>query len=237
MSPKSQLTEVAEKFPFPVLAFRGDEVEEALIRLRKEQAGRAVPVILGDAEHALRMLDLWDEEPFDLEADLRGAVSLDVDTWLKEQREEAAEWLDDEMLRDHEKVHAGGTAPMTRLQAGFDHRNRPLLETFFALVPTADATTLPLHLRFGGWNACPDAPVHTAFARRWQARHGAEIASMAGDIVEYTVARPPQDDAEALALAWEMYLYCSDIVDQGVGSVATLAQALRKSTRWYFWWD
>jgi hypothetical protein len=40
-----------------------------------------------------------------------------------------------------------------------------------------------------------------------------------------------------MALAWEQYWYCLDIVDQGVGSVSALAATLLNSTYWYFWWD
>ncbi len=41
---------------------------------------------------------------------------------------------------------------------------------------------------------------------------------------------------EALKLAREQYLYCGDIVSQGVGSIAGLAAILEVSTHWYFWW-
>jgi ankyrin repeat protein len=38
-------------------------------------------------------------------------------------------------------------------------------------------------------------------------------------------------------LAKKMYEFCPDIVDQGVGSVASLAKELNKSQKFYFWWD
>jgi hypothetical protein len=38
-------------------------------------------------------------------------------------------------------------------------------------------------------------------------------------------------------LAREQYLYCSDIVWQGVGSVSNLSKTLLNSNYWYFWWD
>jgi hypothetical protein len=35
-----------------------------------------------------------------------------------------------------------------------------------------------------------------------------------------------------------MYKFCPDIVDQGVGDVAALAETLREPRpRLYFWWD
>ena len=51
------------------------------------------------------------------------------------------------------------------------------------------------------------------------------------------VARPPQTKEEALELARQQYLFCNDIVDQGVGDVESLAKTLLYSPVWYFWWD
>ena len=39
------------------------------------------------------------------------------------------------------------------------------------------------------------------------------------------------------ALAREQFAYCDDIVTQGVGSIDALADGLRGSKSWYFWWD
>lgn len=38
-------------------------------------------------------------------------------------------------------------------------------------------------------------------------------------------------------LAKQMYEFCPDIVDQGIGSVKNLAQALEKDGYFFFWWD
>ena len=93
--------------------------------------------------------------------------------------------------------------PMTRLQAGYHYNGKPHHEVYIALLPTPDGTELPLYLKYGGWNACPESKVHTALARRWRKEYGAEIAVIASDIVEYTVTRPPATEEEALTLAWE----------------------------------
>jgi len=37
--------------------------------------------------------------------------------------------------------------------------------------------------------------------------------------------------------AVEHYAVCPDNVDQGIGTVAALADSLTKSTVWWFWWD
>lgn len=45
----------------------------------------------------------------------------------------------------------------------------------------------------------------------------------------------PIKDPEGLAA--RMYDFCSDIVDQGCGSVESLVKRLRSSDYPYFWWD
>lgn len=42
---------------------------------------------------------------------------------------------------------------------------------------------------------------------------------------------------EPRALAEQMYEFCPDIVDQGVGTVEKLARELKSSGRLFFWWD
>jgi hypothetical protein len=38
-------------------------------------------------------------------------------------------------------------------------------------------------------------------------------------------------------LAQAQYVYCPDIVDQGVESIEALAATLLGDPRWFFWWD
>lgn len=89
----------------------------------------------------------------------------------------------------------------------------------------------------GGWNDCPDSSVLTAFAKRWHASFGAEVVSITRDVMEFTVANPPTTREAASKLAMEQYIFCPDIVEQGVGDVVTLAATLQNSSYWYFWWD
>ena len=52
------------------------------------------------------------------------------------------------------------------------------------------------------------------------------LVAIAGDIVEFAVARPPTTKEAALRLAIEQYAYCYDIVDQGTGTIEVLAASL-----------
>ncbi|MGD2117516.1 MAG: DUF4253 domain-containing protein [Chromatiales bacterium] len=96
---------------------------------------------------------------------------------------------------------------------------------------------IPAYFKYGGWNDCPDTEVHCAVWKHWFKQYGAEIVSVSHDVFEAWVPRPPGDEKAAMSLAWEQFLYCGDIVYQGVESVANLAGTLLNGNSWYFWWD
>jgi Domain of unknown function (DUF4253) len=60
---------------------------------------------------------------------------------------------------------------------------------------------------------------------------------MSGDVLNLRAASKPKSREEALALAAEHYEFCPDTVDQGVGTLETLAACLLEHDWWYFWWD
>lgn len=90
---------------------------------------------------------------------------------------------------------------------------------------------------YGGWNACPMPADHVAIHKDWYTRHGASLAYLDRDVLEFYVERPPTDIEATKRLAEEQYLYCGDIVEQGVGTSTALAAGLRTARHWYFWWD
>jgi hypothetical protein len=106
-----------------------------------------------------------------------------------------------------------------------------------ALLPTTRSWEVFAHLKFGAWNECPAPAEHVAIAERWNRLYGAEVVGVTHDVVEMNVARPPADRDAALALAREHYIYCTDIVEQGTGTLAKLAASLLNGKAWYFWWD
>jgi hypothetical protein len=54
------------------------------------------------------------------------------------------------------------------------------------------------------------------------------------DTIELDLTSPPPD---LKAFAKDVYAFCPDIVDQGVGTVAALEREIAKSRRLYLWWD
>lgn len=92
------------------------------------------------------------------------------------------------------------------------------------------------YLPFGGWNDCPDTPQLMAAAKHWFEEYGAVPAVLTHDTLEFELAAPAPAE-KAMELAAQHCAFCPD-VDQGGGwTVGTLADELRRSTVWYFWWD
>lgn len=114
---------------------------------------------------------------------------------------------------------------------------KPLDHVHILLIPTDKSWEVPAYLRWGNWNACPPPEYHVLALKAWHERYGAELVGISGDTMDLHVARPPQSRDAALALAREQYRYCSDIVDQGVGTLAALADGLMGEPWWFFWWD
>lgn len=99
-------------------------------------------------------------------------------------------------------------------------------------IPTAEHWRLPLYVNFGGWNACPRPAEIAAFALRWHRLHGARIACITEDTLEFTVERPPESFEEARRLAMEHVLFCSE----DFGDLSDYIAQLRSARRWFFWW-
>ena len=146
------------------------------------------------------------------------------------------------MLRERQPPALGEWPAQTDTVAGLSVTveivsGRTLEKVHIAVILTDDWTTIPAHLRWGGWNACPHPEYHVAALRAWRDRFGAELVGLSRDRMDLRVARPPQSRADALALAREHYVYCSDSLNQGVGTLSNWAALLLGHEWWSFWWD
>lgn len=89
-------------------------------------------------------------------------------------------------------------------------------------------------VRTGGINHDLDHEAVMQRYRLWDQKYGLRLVGAGGDWIEAEFVRPPEDWQ---AFAQEVYAFCPDIVDQGVGDVDALAGELQKAGRLYLWWD
>ena len=153
------------------------------------------------------------------------------------QRKEEAE--DDDMDWDEEILG--------KMEGGYDNRrfssywnsdNNMTYPLILAKIPVKNPWEIFAYLPFGGWNECPDTPELMAVAKYWFEQHGAVPAAMSHDELEFLLPAPVSEK-EAIDVAVELYGFCPDVIDQGPedATVGALADVLRQSTVWYFWWD
>jgi hypothetical protein len=113
----------------------------------------------------------------------------------------------------------------------------PLKNVIVLLVPTIYSWQVPAYLGFGNVNANPEMAVHIAAMKHWHNTYGADLISLKDDSLEFYVSRPPKDEAAAMQLAREHFIYCPDKVHQGTGTLGKLAGTLCRAHFWNFWWD
>lgn len=205
-----------------------------LQRLRSEgRAAGFTAVLLGTNDDVEMLMEDRARRESGPDERIERASALDVDQWLEERRQE-----DPEAEGPEEGEWPDEAPEPGQISAHLDVLTRqPEPVVCLARIPTVKSWEVPVHLGMGDWNECPDSAVLAAFARRWQLRYGAEIVSLTHDVLEFTVSDPPTTREAALELAREQYLLCADIVDQGHGSMASLAASLLGANYWYFWWD
>ena len=77
-----------------------------------------------------------------------------------------------------------------------------------------------------------------AAAKYWFEQYGAVPAVMTHDELEFDLPAPISGE-KAMEAATEQYGFCPDVIDQGAedATVGALADVLRQSFVWYFWWD
>lgn len=198
------------------------------------------PVIV-PTEYAHNLEQIFADQAESVEDDIAMGLNLDVRDFFSGALE--GQFEDEEYEMDLDFDPAGLVCepkpPAARQVAALDvvpGTTRPPASVWIALLPCREPWEVPAVLGYGGWNGCPMPAEHVAVFREWYARHGAEPLVMGSDTVELLV-RPIEESAEAKRVAIEQYAYCSDIVDQGVGTVEALASGLLDASVWFFWWD
>jgi hypothetical protein len=217
----AQIIEMADRLHHPEDLYRQHERDAAQMRERFEQLKRERPDVVPPLKF---------EVPDFLKEAFSGKFSEAIG---QEMIESTRPW-------GEPRIGEWPTEPMgaPELSVATDTlTGAPLEKVQIVILPTGDSSTIPAYLHWGRWNGCPAPEYHIAALRSWRDRFGAELIGLSHDVMNVRVqSRPPTREA-ALELAREQYVYCSDIVEQGVQTLSPLAAVLMESDWWYFWWD
>ncbi len=121
-----------------------------------------------------------------------------------------------------------------RFSSYWDPHTSMTYPLILAKIPVKNPWEIFAYLPFGNWNGCPDTPQLMAAAKYWAQQYGAVPAVMTNDELEFTLTVPIPEE-KAMEVAREQYGFCPDL--HANASISTLANTLRQSTVWYFWWD
>ena len=70
--------------------------------------------------------------------------------------------------------------------------------------------------------------------KEWDSLYKINLVCVGSDFVEIKLDNPPEDINN---FAKEVYQFCPDSVDQGVGSLEALADEIKNTSRVFLWWD
>lgn len=202
-------------------------------RVRGEKEG-FLPMLVAVDELLLECLEDADQARAELLAAPLESGEEFLQKWLKEMKEELEEDEPDYWEQLIGEV-AGGEG-IDRFLSIWDYSGKQTIPIVLAEIPVKNPWEVSAYLPFGGWNECPTNEEHMAVAKYWFEKYGAVPALMTHDVLEYSLPAPVSQE-KAMEVAWEQFTYCSDIVEQGVGTVGRLADGLAQSKFWYFWWD
>lgn len=207
------------------------------LTLRDEvaQTGRW-PIMVGGAK-SRAMLHEERFDPLNTKENLESARALDAHQILRERFDDAVsleeEDEDDAYDLDFDLSSLEGVNEDQEWVSTFESEENITL----ALLPSLNGWEAPSHFGYGNWNDYPPVAEHVAILRHWQDAYGAELMVLTSDVVELSLPEPVRDPEVAKQAAIEWFAYSPDNVDQGVGSIRDLANALMGAWVWSSWWD
>ena len=199
---------------FPVLVVADETLEDWLGILKDEEYNKE-NVIASDEDGKQFLQDRLKEY---------------TDDWLEDNDSEGL----NELVGDVEEAEGENICHFMAYQS---YKGDGIEEVILFHIPVKNPWEIVAWLPMGGWNECPPAEEMMAVAKYWYEEYGAIIATVSHDTLEFYVSERVEDGEKAMELAKEMYGFCPDCVDQGVGSIAELCAGIRKSNVWFFWWD
>lgn len=249
---KEATRKIIDKVNCPYQVFGEECTSEQVNRIYEEalQRGRSegfVPVLVpGDDTLAEWLVCLDDEGQYSKEAVLKSDSSIGKEILTQRYEEYMEDYAEDSgdsetYIKEFMGEMADGDELvwLTSFEKFDKFDGDGIEETILFEIPVTEPWQVIAWVPMGGWNECPNAEEMIAICRYWYEKYGAVPAVISHDTIEFLVEEPVGDEDAAWEVAKEHYAFTPDRVDQCTvsGTLGEVADCIRKSTVWYFWWD
>ena len=225
-----------ELYPFECIKIESDESKiMELFEIMREDGNKKgyTPIIIIEDEHGLMAENVkFAKEDFGsyqnfVEATLAEYKKIDIQSYFNERTE----------IYTNEGLIQGKPADTIYEESNSVYIGEKGENVYIAKIPTLNPYEVFAYIPMGGFNDCPENSTHIALAKYWYDMNGAYPICIGSDTIQFMLEKPIKDKELLEKVAMEQYLYCGDIVWQGVESVKNLANSLGNSKVWYLWWD
>lgn len=229
----------------------GDSVNKVNEVYKKELArGKEegfVPVLVRSDDTLAEWLGILEDESYSREEIIRRGKKVSGEEVLEERYAQYAEDYEEDFGSG-----SGGSSAMDELLGDMEdgeeinnltsfakYSGDGIEETILFEIPVKNPWEVIAWMPMGGWNECPAALEMMAVCRYWYETYRAVPAAFSHDELEFLLEKPIEDEETAWKLGKEHYAFCPDRVDQGTrnGTIGEVADSIRMSDVWYFWWD
>lgn len=115
--------------------------------------------------------------------------------------------------------------------------NDNVKKIYLAEIPTVNPYEVMAYIPMGGFGECPDNITHVAIAKLWYNEYKAVPFAVGSDGLIFKCDKIIKNEEALEKLALEQYLYCGNIIWQGVETLNNLKNALSDALYWHFWWN
>lgn len=197
-----------------------------------------VPILIPEDDVLDEQFGIMQDDNYSVEEILKEISNTGKEILNKRFEEETEPYGDEEIDMEELMGEMAGGDAITEFASLSNYSDGSMLETILLEVPTNNPWEVVAYVPFGGWNDCPYPDDMAAICKYWYEKYGAVPVIISHDTLEFILPSPVPEN-EALEVAKEHFAFCGDRVYQctGTGTVGEVADCIRQSKIWYFWWD
>ncbi len=215
-------------YPFRMLNIMPEKITSFYRKIYAKGQKKGFMPVLVNADQVLEdFLDIDDDAVYSPHKTLLNLT--DGKQFLQHALQQLSDY--DEAAENFSQMEEMPDISQNAFHALYSHEGRIVL---FEL-PTVNPWEVPAYVPFSGFHDCPNPEEMTSVCKYWFDEYHAVPAAITHDTLEFLLPEPVPPE-KALMLAKEQYAFCPDICDMGI-PLAMIAEMLKRSTVWQFWWS